>query len=271
MKIISVLFLLTGSACVSLAPSEQAQQYMDAGDEYYQRGEHQDAMESYDRAVQAHSRTAEAYFRRGNTHLRIARDPEGEGLAREHENQALVNYRRCLQIDPAHGRAYYNRAMIWIKRGMPRDAVKDLLRYARMQSKDPEPHYLIGWLYEEKFEDNSMLIRAMGHYEKFLELGGRNKSVRTKVENWKKLKAASGAAPQPEQPSSTLDEKKAQFLFDQWRSHFESEDREAARKVIAELLEKYGHTGVVAERHRQLEILLRTLTPKEPKKSPDNP
>lgn len=259
-------------SCTSVPAAEVARRHIGEGNGYYERKEYADALDCYDAAVQTNPRDPEAYLHRANAHLRIARDPEGEGTAREHEDQALANYTECLRLNPVVASAHFNRAMIWAKRANYKQAASDLLNCAKLNDRDPEPHLLIGQLYEEKFEDPTLLLRAMEHYEKFLALGGRNEEIRRKVETWKQLQSAAAAEPKPAPDSDPVpaEEKKAEALFEEWKKLFAAEDRAGAGKVIRELLEKYPHTKVVQERRRSLEAVLRSLDG-DGEKQPEKP
>lgn len=268
------------AGCAGGPATEKARRHMDAGDRYFTEGDYEAALECYDDAVKANPREPLAYLRRGNANVRLARDPEGKKPAREHENQALANYIECVRLNPSIADAFFNRAMIYAKRANYKQAVKDLMQYSKLIEKDPEPHLLIGQMYEERFEDSGLLVRAMEHYEKYLELGGRNPVIEEKVRTWQELKKAAGLDGDPKKPDpegkggekpKEDDEAVAQKLFDTYRTLFVSgneEKKKQAMEVLRTLVDKYAHTEVVKSRP-WIRTLLRGRDEEE--KPPDKP
>ena len=156
-----------------------------------------------------------------------------------------------------------NRAMILSSRAQYKQAVDDLLNAARFKPQDPEPHFWLGELYESKFEDR--IILAMDHYEKYVELGGLDPTVREKVKVWKDLKKRVGnPAPAPSAKMPTAeDEAKAAELHLKALDLLKQADKSEAVKVMEDLLINYGHTKYVQEKARALQAAVAAFKKKD--------
>ena len=198
---------------------------------------------------------------------------------------AVANYNECLRINPTIADAYWNRAALRAMRARYKLATQDYLRYSKIMKNDPQPHLLIGQLYEEKFDDAQLLVRAMDHYEKYLELGGTNSTILAKVRMWKDLKKSAGVkdnggkkeegkgpGKKKETGPRLSDDEAALKLFDLYKKLMLSgdpADRAKVPGVIKEMLDKYPHTKLVKEKRRFLEIIRDSLTGDDEKKPDD--
>jgi len=261
----ALILLWAASGCASSpgAPDpEAARVFLEEGRRLAAAGDLRGAVERYTRAIQANPEMPEAYYGRGCAHVRLRLSRTAEGDARLHEERALADFGAAIRLDPTFADAYFNRAMVLCYRAQFKPAAEDLLSAIRFKPKDPEPHLLLGRLYEEKFEDR--LAAAHQHYEKYVELGGRDPDVREKVRAYQELKRLSSA---PAKTPTPEDEKKAEELMERFKLLFPG-SREEALKAVEEMVSKYGHTQFVQKQARQIEALLRSLRKEAPGKVP---
>lgn len=241
---------------------ERAKAYLGEGRDAAHHGRHDEAISHYTRAIEEYPDLSEAWCARGFSRVKLRLDPEADGDTRAHEDRALEDYSMAIAKDPTLADAYFNRAMILASRAIFKPAVEDLLIAARYKPRDAEPHYYLGKLYEEKFEDRG--VAAMEHYEKYAELGGTDAAVREKVRLWKDFKKQ--MAPAPQAPTAE-DEKKAEGLDQSFRQDLAAGRWEDARKKLEELLTKYGQTRHVKKQTTELNAVLKALQlKKEPPK-----
>jgi tetratricopeptide (TPR) repeat protein len=256
--VLSVLcgFVFSGCSGAPRQPdAEKARVYLEQGRSAAEKGNHAAAVEIYTKAIHENPEYPEAYCGRGYSNVKLRLDPNAASSAREYEDRALADYGLALRYNPALADAYFNRAMLLASRGQYKPAAEDLLNAIKYKDRDPEPHFHLARIYEEKFEER--LSAAMDHYEKYADLGGTDPEVREKVRLWKQLKAQAGApstkAPTPEE------EKKAGELHEEFKRLFAANKKDEALKAVEELVTKYGHTQFVQRRARELNVLLDAL------------
>lgn len=263
----ALIFLWSCAGCASSSGGhdpEAARRYLEEGRRLAAAGDHRGAVERYTRAIQANPEMPEAYYERGCSHVQLRLSRTTEGNVRLHEDRALADFGAAIRLDPTFADAYFNRAMVLCYRAQFKPAAEDLLSAIRFKPRDPEPHLWLAHLYEERFEDR--LAAALQHYEKYVELGGRDPSAIEKVRAHQALRRLSSAppakAPTPE------DEKKAEELMERFKLLFPG-SREEALKAVEEMVSQYGHTQFVQRQARQIEALLRSLRKEAPgKESP---
>jgi tetratricopeptide (TPR) repeat protein len=254
--------LLTLGACASAGGEsgdvEAAQAHIAAGRAEAERGRHAEAVELFTKAVAAHPELSDAYYHRGCSYVRMRLGQEMQGDSRAAEDKALKDFDAALRLNPANGKAYFNRAMVLAARANFRAAAEDLLQACQYDARNPEPHLQLGRLYEDKFEDRG--IAALEHYEKYADLGGRDSATLDKVRAWRELKKAAAPAPAPSsQPPKADDEKKAAELHDEFKRLFRENKKAEALKIVETLLGQYGQTAYVRERAREFSALLGAL------------
>lgn len=228
------------AACASASPA-----YVDEGREAARRGDHEKAVTLFSKAIESEPESAEAWYARGYSHVRLRRDPNSPGEGRAYEERAIADFTQAIQLNPSYGDAYYNVAMVYASRAMYRQAAENLISAIRFKAQDPEPHYALARIYEEKFQD--MGPQAMDHYEKYADLGGRDREAREKARLWKEtseLRKKAGAAVKP---PTEEDEKKAQELYERMKALLKDDKRQEAVKVAEELMSVYGRTRFVQD------------------------
>lgn len=262
--LVSASLWLGGLGCASgpAAPDlEQAKALLAEGREAAHKGRHEEAISLYSRAIEEYPDLAEAWHARGNARVHMRLSPEATGDIRQHEERALEDYTMAVSKDPTLADAYFNRAMVLASRALYKPAIEDLLLSARYKPRDPEPHYYLGKLYEEKFEDRG--LSAMEHYEKYAELGGTDAAVREKVKLWKEFKKQMAPAP----ATGPDAEKAAEELDRSFRQDLAAGKWPEAQKKLEDLLSKYGQTQFVQRQAAQLNAVLKALqAKKEPPK-----
>lgn len=237
---------------------EAAQGHIAAGRAEAEKGRHAEAVEHFTKAVEAHPDLSDAYYHRGCSYVGLRLSPETRGDARAVEDKALRDFDAAVRVNPAHGKAYFNRAMVLASRAQFRAAAEDLLQACQYDARNPEPHLQLGRLYEDKFEDRG--VAALEHYEKYADLGGRDPATIDKVRAWRELKKSAAPAPAPSsQAPKADDEKKAAELHDEFKRLFRENKKAEALKIVETLLGQYGQTAYVRERAREFSALLAAL------------
>ena len=240
--------------------------YVDEGRQAADRGEHEKAIGLYSRAIDSDPDVAEAWYARGHSHVRLRLDANAPGEGRAYEEKAIVDFTRALQLNPGHGDAYYNLAMVYLSRAMYRQAAEHLLSAIRCLPLDPEPHLDLARIYEQKFED--MQPQANEHYEKYADLGGRDRAAREKAREQKERRKQS--APPTGKAPTEEDEKKAQELHDRAMLLLKEDKKQEAVKLVEELLSVYGRTRFVQDPKRLIGLKA-VLDAFKPKPTPEPP
>ncbi len=272
-KSTALILLLVAAGCASSPDAPDpgaARACVEEGRRIAAAGDHRAAIDQYSKAIRANPELAEAYCERGysNVRLRLGRSTEGD--VRTLEDRALADFGAAIRLDPAYGDAYFNRAMVLSSRAQFKPAAEDLLNAVKWKPKEPEAHLLLGRLYEEKFEDR--MTAAMDHYEKYVELGGKDAGVREKVGLWKDLKKQMAAAAAPARAPTAEDEKKAEELHESFKRLFAEDKKGEALKAVEEMLSKYGQTKYVQRQALGLKAILNALQKGAPgKDAPKNP
>lgn len=224
----------------------KARAFVEEGREAAKGGDHAKAVSLYSRAIEADPQLPDAWVERGYSNVRLRLDANSPGNAREYEERALVDYSQAIELNRELGAAYYNRAMVYSSRAMYRQAADDLLNAIRYRPQDPEPHFAIAQIYEQKFDD--MMPQAYEHYEKYADLGGRDRDAREKARfsrEQKKAKAALPKAPTEE------DEKKAEEIHGRAMALLGDEKTRAEGvKLVEELLSVYARTRFIQDPKR---------------------
>ena len=256
MNLRSFLFLAPGfvlAACAGgpEADSFAARAFTEEGREAAKKGDHAKAVTFYTKAIGADPAYPDAWYERGTSNIRLRLDPASGGEGRSYEDRALADYSQAIELNRNLGDVYYNRAMVLSSRAQYRAAAEDLLSAVRLKPQDPEPHLDLARIYEQKFED--MQAQAFEHYEKYADLGGRDRDAREKARLHKERKKA--AAAPAGKAATEEDEKKAQELHVRAMALLKDEKKDEAVKAVDELLSAYARTRYVQERLAILKAL----------------
>jgi tetratricopeptide (TPR) repeat protein len=258
--------LLLAAGCATQdgsAEIAEAQRALEEARECVRKGRLQEAIPFFTQALKANPDLAEGWFERGQCEIQIRLDPKTEGDLRSYEQRSLDDFTMAIRKNPAFADAYFNRAMILSSRAQFKLAVDDLLNAVRFKPQDPEAHRWLGELYEKKFEDR--IVLAMEHYEKYVDLGGTDPTIREKVRVWKDFKRTI-PAPSPEssnRPSTPEEERKAQELHSKGLELLKNPDKHEAVKTFEELLSTYGHTKYVQGKLQALQAVVAAFKKKD--------
>lgn len=232
------------SACASGPQNDpsQAKALVEEGRAAAESGDHAGAVVLYSRAIEADPKFPEAWYARGYSNIQLRLRPDSPDYSRAYEDRAMADYSHAIDLNPGYGDAYYNRAMLYSSRAMYRKAAQDLLSATQFKTGDPEPHLDLAHLYEQKFED--MVPQAFEHYEKYVDLGGRDRDAREKARLSKERKKLAESI--PKLPTAE-DENKAQELHQKAKDLLKDGKRDEALKLVNELLTTYGRTRYVQD------------------------
>jgi tetratricopeptide (TPR) repeat protein len=233
---------------------KRARELVEEGRQAAKKGEHARAIDLYSQAVEVNPNFSEAFYERGNSEIQLRCQREADIEGRAYEERALADYSMAITKSPAFADAIFNRAMIYLSRAQYRPAAEELLKVIDLNKQDPEPHLILGQIYETRFEDRQ--VAANDHYELYVDLGGRDEAVKERVKLWKELKkripAASTKPPTPE------DEKKAAELHENFKRLIGDGQRSEAIKALEELVSRYANTQYV-QQHPEFKVVLGTL------------
>jgi tetratricopeptide (TPR) repeat protein len=171
---VSVLALALLGACAAVQATglEAALPLYQEGVVALDEGDLTRAIGCFTDALRVHPIYADALYRRGSARLKLVLQGDATLESQEIE-KAIEDLGRALTLYPLHFEAAYNRALALAALGRYRETARDLDLV--LQSPDVElkreAHLKLGLIYEEKFED--MQPQAVRHYEKYLELGGK--------------------------------------------------------------------------------------------------
>lgn len=245
--------MIAGCATAGGGPDvEGAQGLIGKGREAAGRGDHKAAVDHYTKAIRAHPESAEAYYHRGVSNVALRLDARIEGDARPYEQKAHDDFSMAVRLNPSFGDAYFNRAMVRMSLAQYKAAADDLRHASKFKPQDPEPHLLLGRMYEHKFED--MGILALQHYDQYVELGGREPDIVEKVRVWREI-SRKPAAPTGAKGPAPEDEEKAKKLHEEAMRLFRDEKKEEAAKLLDALLTTYGETKYVQSQKGPLQAL----------------
>lgn len=253
-----LLLVMASAGCAHKAvpDSDEARSMVEQGRSAARSGNHQMAVELFTRAVMEDPDLAEAYNERGKSNVQLRLTPGDRVMdSRVYEQRALDDFTAAVQKNPSYGDAYYNRAMVLASRAEYKLAAEDLLNAARYNARDPETHRWLGEIYELKLEDR--LPAAMEHYEKYLDFGGTDLTIREKVRVWKETRKRTGMVPPtPAKLPTPEEERAAGELHARVLELLSQPDKTEGVKSLQTLLATYGHTRFVQERMGALQALL---------------
>ncbi len=106
-----------------------AEDYFRAGNEAYQRGKIDKAIENYNKAIKRKSDYAQAY-----NNLGVAKANQGKML------DAITDYDQAIKLKPDHANAYYNRAITKTKLERYHAAITDYDRVIELKPDDAEAY-----------------------------------------------------------------------------------------------------------------------------------
>lgn len=132
----------------AIRDEKNATYYMARGDSYYDSGEYDIAIASYNEAIRLDADFAWAYNNRGNAYYR-----KGEfDQAISEFNKAIADYDRAIRLDPSLVWVYNNRGNAYNRTGEYDQAITDYNEAIELNSNFANAHSGRGWAYNEKGE-----------------------------------------------------------------------------------------------------------------------
>jgi tetratricopeptide (TPR) repeat protein len=133
--------------------------YWQLGNESFDNGDYQSAMDNYDIVINLAPEFAAAYLYRGISHNSI-------GLT----GAALIDYNKFIELEPDNPHGYYYRGLLHHNNGTYSNAIADFDNYLTLQPKEPNGYAFRGWAkyYNEDY------MGALADFNKQIELDDSN-------------------------------------------------------------------------------------------------
>jgi tetratricopeptide (TPR) repeat protein len=121
--------------------NDEALEYLNKGRDLLAAGNHDSAIEEFNRAIAKDRDFVTAYYYRGNTY-----SDKGE------YDRAIADFTQAVRLDPNGAVAYYNRGIAYGKKGEYDNAIADLTQAIRLDPNDTDGYYNRGSVYYMKGE-----------------------------------------------------------------------------------------------------------------------
>ncbi|MBD3210091.1 AAA family ATPase [Candidatus Micrarchaeota archaeon] len=188
-----------------------AKTYYQMGNEYYEKGDYDKAIENYNMAILLNPVFSEAYFNRALSYYQLKNfdksisdytksmelDPQnpiiynnrGDAFYRKQDFQSAVkDYDKAISLNPNYLKAYYNRGLSYASIEEYEKAVEDFSKVLKLKPDFAEAYHLRGLAYEYA----GSLSNAVNDYEKALELNPELAEAKTHLESAKAKKDQEG-------------------------------------------------------------------------------
>ena len=113
--------------------------YIDRGNEHFQQGDNNKAIEEYSKAIRLDPHEGKAYFNRG-----LAYDNKGEF------DRAINDYNAAIRLDPQDADAYYNRGVCYYNNDEYDKAIADNHEVIRLDPQYANAYFNRGRAYHQK-------------------------------------------------------------------------------------------------------------------------
>lgn len=187
---------------------ESARKYFDAGKNYFNNKEYDEAIAEFNKAIESDPKNAETYYWRGNAYKQkgelnkaiadytevIKLDPQNfyaylyRGTMykqkREHD-KAIADYTEAISLNPRNHSAYCNRGCVYDEKGEYDKAIADCTHGIGLDPKCVLTYYNRASAYKNKYDYKS----AVADGEMFLKLAPNDpkaSQMKTWIEEWKK-------------------------------------------------------------------------------------
>ena len=164
-----------------IIPPEDATPYFNRGDNFFNSGKYQEAIDNYTKAIKLNPKFTGAYFNRGYARQKLSQyqeaiadltkvaelDPKYPNVyyalgwnycqAEQYQN-AVDNYTKAIGSDPKNAKAYNNRGFNYGKIGQYQKAIDDFTKVTALNPKDAEAYNNRGFIY-----------RKLGQYQKAID------------------------------------------------------------------------------------------------------
>src|SRR5512143_42059 len=188
-----------------------AKTYYQSGNDYYEKGDYDKAIENYNMAVLLSPVFSEAYFNRALSYYQLKNfdksiadytksmelDPQnpiiynnrGDAFYRKQDFQSAVkDYDKAIQLNPNYLKAFYNRGLSYASIEEYEKAVEDFSKVIKLKPDFAEAYHLRGLAYEYA----GSIANAMADYTKALELNPELTEAKTHLESAKAKKDQEG-------------------------------------------------------------------------------
>ncbi len=188
-----------------------AKTYYQSGNDYYEKGDYDKAIENYNMAVLLSPVFSEAYFNRALSYYQLKNfdksiadytksmelDPQnpiiynnrGDAFYRKQDFQSAVkDYDKAIQLNPNYLKAFYNRGLSYASIEEYEKAVEDFSKVIKLKPDFAEAYHLRGLA----FEYAGSIANAIADYTKALELNPELTEAKTHLESAKAKKDQEG-------------------------------------------------------------------------------
>jgi SpoVK/Ycf46/Vps4 family AAA+-type ATPase len=188
-----------------------AKTYYQSGNDYYEKGDYDKAIENYNMAVLLSPVFSEAYFNRALSYYQLKNfdksiadytksmelDPQnpiiynnrGDAFYRKQDFQSAVkDYDKAIQLNPNYLKAFYNRGLSYASIEEYEKAVEDFTKVIKLKPDFAEAYHLRGLAYEYA----GSIANATADYTKALELNPELTEAKTHLESAKAKKDQEG-------------------------------------------------------------------------------
>ncbi len=188
-----------------------AKTYYQSGNDFYEKGDYDKAIENYNMAVLLSPVFSEAYFNRALSYYQLKNfdksiadytksmelDPQnpiiynnrGDAFYRKQDFQSAVkDYDKAIQLNPNYLKAFYNRGLSYASIEEYEKAVEDFSKVIKLKPDFAEAYHLRGLAYEYA----GSIANAMADYTKALELNPELTEAKTHLESAKAKKDQEG-------------------------------------------------------------------------------
>ncbi|MBU0527497.1 MAG: AAA family ATPase [Candidatus Micrarchaeota archaeon] len=188
-----------------------AKTYYQMGNDYYEKGDYDRAIENYNMAILLNPIFSEAYFNRALSYYQLKNfdksiadytksmelDPQnpiiynnrGDAFYRKQDFQSAVkDYDKAISLNPNYLKAFYNRGLSYASIEEYEKAVEDFSKVIKLKEDFAEAYHLRGLAYEYA----GTMSNAIADYEKALELNPELTEAKTHLESARAKKDQDG-------------------------------------------------------------------------------
>lgn len=188
-----------------------AKTYYKLGNDYYEKGEYEKAIENYNMAILLNPIFSEAYFNRALSYYQLKNfeksiadysksselDPNnpiiynnrGDAYYRKQDfNNAIKDYDKAISLNPDYLKAFYNRGLSYASNEDYEKAVEDFSKVVQLKPDFAEAYHLRGLA----FEYAGSIDSAITDYEKAVQLNPELTEAKTHLEAAKAKKDQGG-------------------------------------------------------------------------------
>lgn len=247
---------LLGAGCISSNDREPGPPPPTIPDDYYRgvdrydRGMYQEAIDAFSDAIEERPNYSPSFVGRGNSYQHIIDTDQSRWRESQYLEAAVMDYSRAIELAPADPEPWYHRGVAFIALRKFDLAVRDLLQIVNSVSPtDPDPHRLLGFIYEEKFEGKQ--AKAIEHYMLYIRKGGNDPQI---LQRMRGLESMTGTTTPP--PVEGDRELRARAFFGEFGDAALVGDQARAAAALETLLKDYADTEFVSSKREILQQML---------------